>query len=289
MSKVSVISRHPSHKRLEFPEFDLKIRLRFGSRTDFKATKDIDFPSKEAIKNTSNKWRMKKLFEENGVSSPAYAFFSPAKMRRLLGNPDLLDTDDFSKWKDMLEFRYGNAILKFELIFKELNHSRGEGIFFINNHEDLIRVIDNGKKGYVEQVIGNDREFRVHVCDGKAFYTDEKLPREEGHTAKIKNLANGYKYRNRSVSRPYPKAIRKEAIKAVNALGIEFGAVDVAVDSNGNIHVFEVNSAMGLRTKTARLYQERLIDLMIKKGAKLLNNNEDDNSSNNEGETSGQD
>jgi len=276
MPKVSVISRHPSHKRLEFPEFDLKIRLRFGSQTNFKATKDIDFPSKDAIKNTSNKWRMKKLFAENGVKSPIYAFFNPAKMRELVLNNALIEREDLKKWKQMIDFQHGVAIPKFELIFKELNHSRGEGIFFINNHDDLIKVIDNGKKGYVEQVIGNDREFRVHVCDGKAFYIDEKLPREEGHTAKIKNLANGYKYRNRKRTRPYPKTIRKEAIKAVQALGIEFGAVDVAIDSDGNINVFEVNSAMGLRTKTAKLYQERLIQLMIKKGAKLLNNNNHD-------------
>jgi glutathione synthase/RimK-type ligase-like ATP-grasp enzyme len=264
MAKVSVISRHPSHKRLEFPKFDLKVRIRFGSTTDFPARKDIDFPSKEAIRNTASKIRMKKKFDEAEVPSPAWGMFDPTKWR------EMLRTAQYGGFEHLLDDIDGIVVPRFELIFKESNHSRGEGIMFINTHNDIRSVIENGKKGYVERVIGNDREFRVHVCDGKAFYTDEKLPREEGHTAKIKNLANGYKYRNRSVSRPYPREIRGVAIKAVESLGMEFGAVDIAIDVTGNIHVFEVNSAMGLRTKTAQLYQEKLTELIIKKGANLL-------------------
>ena len=269
--KVSVISRHPSHKQFDFPMFDKRIRLRFGSQSTFTATKDIDFPSKEAIKNTSNKWRMKKLFAEHGVKSPQYSFFDPVKWKTMIetGNHYSHDhvLDCIQSHPDDL---VGKIIPKFELIFKELNHSRGEGIHFVNSHEDILKIIENGKKGYVEQVIDNHREFRVHVCDGNAFYVDEKLPREEGHTARIKNLANGYKYRNRSISRPYPREIKEESIKAVKALGIEFGAVDICVGEDGTINVFEVNSAMGLRTKTRELYQEQLIKLFIKKGASII-------------------
>ena len=266
--KVSVISRHPSHKNFDFPEFDKKVRIRFGSTTEFRSQKDIEFPTKEAILNTSNKFKMKKLFDAGDVKSPLWMAFFPSVISNYVLDPTALrNENDIGK---LFTTSDGKLVPRFELIFKELNHSRGEGIMFINNHQDILDVIANGKKGYVEQVISNNREFRVHVCGENAFYVDEKIPREESHTAKIKNLANGYKYRNRSISNPYPSAIKEESIKAVKALSMEFGAVDVAIGVDGEINVFEVNSAMGLRTKTRELYQQQLIELIISKGATII-------------------
>lgn len=261
MAKVSIVSRHPSHRRIELPEFDKKIRIRFGSQKEYSAPKDLEFPSIEAIRNTSNKMRMKKILIESGVKTPFWKPFDFTWAENVVAANSNIMHDDIFKLKP-----------KFELIFKEKNHSRGEGIMFINSVDDLKAVIENGKDGYIEEVVDNHREFRVHVCDGEAFYVDEKLPREEGHTARIKNLANGYKYRNRSVSRPYPSTIKEESVKAVEALGMPFGAVDIALGQDGSVNVFEVNSAMGLRTKTAELYSQKLKEYIISQGANVINN-----------------
>jgi len=263
MKKVSVISRHPSHKNFELPLFDKSVRIRFGSTTTFTKRKQIEFPSIDKIKLTSNKLEMKRIFQESGVASPVWGFVSYRQLRSL--STDKVIPDELSHLFVIAE---GKPEPVFELIFKEKNHSRGEGIMFISNFDDIVSVFNNGKDGYVEQVVGNHREFRVHVCDGDAFYIDEKRPRERGHVARIKNLANGYKYRE--PRKEYPATIKTEAIKAVEAIGIDFGAVDVSISEDGVVNVFEVNSAPGLRSRTRKLYNKKLVELIIKKGAEIV-------------------
>ncbi len=261
--RPSVISRHPSHKNFELPLFDKSVRIRFGSLSTFSRVKDIEFPSIDAIKSTSNKVLMKKKFIEHGVSTPIWGYVDLLSLRIMSENAGIPDS-----LQNLFKVEDGIVVPVCELIFKEKNHSRGEGIMFVASHDDIKLLRENGKEGYLEQVVGNKREFRVHVCDGNAFYIDEKRPRERGHTARIKNLANGYKYRE--PRKEFPDAVKDEAIKAVNAIGIEFGAVDVSLSEDGTVNVFEVNSAPGMRSRTRKLYNEQLISLIIKKGANLI-------------------
>lgn len=261
--KVSVVSRHPSHKNFDLPQFNKSVRVRFGSLTDFPARKDIEFPTKDAIRITSSKIKMKKAFDLAGVSSPVWGEFNISVINSMIDSGVISES-----LAHMFHIVDGKVEPIAELIYKEANHSRGEGIEFIKTNEDLMRVLENGKHGYIEFIVGNEREFRVHVCDGEAFYIDEKRPRESGHTARIKNLANGYKYRE--PKKEYPDLVKSEAVKAVNAIGIDFGAVDVSLSEDGVVTVFEVNSAPGLRSRTRKLYREQIIKLIIKKGAEIV-------------------
>jgi glutathione synthase/RimK-type ligase-like ATP-grasp enzyme len=237
--RVRIASRHPSHKNIlkqgQMPKFPVRVRVRFGSQIPHRKV-DIDFNPIPAIKSTANKMRMKQIFAEHGVQTPAYMENSEDTRRRLA------------------EGELGGVVF-----FKTPFHSRGRGMIV---YKDTSNDSFTNDRGYFEESQVAKREFRVHVMDGVAFYVDEKRPRERGHEALIKNMANGYKFRR--PLREFPPEVISESIKAVKALGLDFGAADVGVNSEG-VWIYEVNTAPSLRTKTRKLYQKALVRLIWKK------------------------
>ncbi len=142
------------------------------------------------------------------------------------------------------------------------------------------------KKGYFQNYIDVKSEFRLHVVDGEIIYAQRKVPRtnmKEAHvtdqTEKIKAMAEkkgakidddtlkfameyqggkiaspdlivksnnrGYKFSNIKLSN-VDKSLASEAIKSVESLGLQFGAVDCVLDVDGKAWVIEVNTGPGL-------------------------------------------
>jgi glutathione synthase/RimK-type ligase-like ATP-grasp enzyme len=237
--RIRIASRHPSHKNIlkqgQMPKFPVRVRVRFGSVIPHRRVA-IDFNSRFKITNASNKMRMKRLFVEHGVKTPKH-LVSGADARELIAEGYLGDT----------------------IFFKTRYHSRGRGMVVFDNKDEASNMT---KEGYFEESQIADREFRVHVMDGEAFYVDEKRPRERGHESVIKNLENGYKFRR--PLREFPPEVITESVKAVIALGLDFGAADVGINSDG-VWIYEVNTAPSLRTKTRKLYQKALVRLIWKK------------------------
>lgn len=238
--RIRIASRHPSHKNIlkqgQMPKFPVRVRVRFGSVIPHRRV-DIDFNPISAITNTANKMRMKQIFVDNGVKTPKY-----------------LENSEDSRQK-ILDGYLGDS----NIFFKTPYHSRGRGMVV---YEERSGANFTTRKGYFEESQIADREFRVHVMDGEAFYVDEKRPRERGHESVVKNMANGYKFRR--PLREYPPEVITESVKAVTALGLDFGAADVGVNSDG-VWIYEVNTAPSLRTKTRKLYQKALVRLIWKK------------------------
>ena len=57
---------------------------------------------------------------------------------------------------------------------------------------------------------------------------------------------------------PYPDTIKQQAIAAVQALGLDFGGVDIALDTEHNTCVFEVNTAPGLTGTAVEILADAL-------------------------------
>lgn len=129
-----------------------------------------------------------------------------------------------------------------------MDGERGRGITIIDPDE----ADEDGTGGGLEKFEGLSgnftrgfdikREFRVHVAFGKVIEVNEKKrrngtnpdPRMRSHrdwVFCVYNLA------------PYPEIIKSESIKAVKALGLDFGGVDIAISGSNEACVFEVNSA----------------------------------------------
>lgn len=104
-------------------------------------------------------------------------------------------------------------------------------------------------------------EYRVHVFNGEVIDVQQKRKRSdfEGEiNTKIRSHANGWNFCRENVN-PAP-AVTEQAIAAVRALGLEFGAVDVIWNNKyQKAYVLEVNTAPGLEGMTVESYGNAIL------------------------------
>jgi len=72
-----------------------------------------------------------------------------------------------------------------------------------------------------------------------------------GPNTLLRSNKMGWKF---SIVKKYPDSMVKVAIKAVKALGLDFGAVDCCIDVKDNVWIFEVNSGPGLEATSLEKY-----------------------------------
>lgn len=101
---------------------------------------------------------------------------------------------------------------------------------------------------FYTQTIMRRHEFRVHVFCGAILATQYKnIPEECGLVASHRH---GCTYTTRDlVGRIGPLSAvtaNELALRAVTTLGLDFGAVDLIMDTRRHIHVLEVNTAPGI-------------------------------------------
>ncbi len=118
---------------------------------------------------------------------------------------------------------------------------------------------------YVEYV-PKKCEYRMHVFRRGDGYVvadiQQKRKRREVDNDdvnyQVRNARHGWVFCRSDLATP-PRAALAEAIKAVEALGLDFGAVDLGVtEKNGRIAVYEVNTAPGLEGTTLDVYAANL-------------------------------
>jgi hypothetical protein len=160
------------------------------------------------------------------------------------------------------------------------------------------------KKGYFQNYIDVKEEFRLHVVDGKIIYAQHKVARTnmkdahvEDQMDKIKRMAEkkgvtideaslkfameyqgdklaspdmiiksntrGYKFSSIKLEN-VNKSLASEAIKAVAALNLQFGAVDCVIDPDGKAWVIEVNTGPGLEGTSFTSYVNAFKDVINK-------------------------
>lgn len=91
------------------------------------------------------------------------------------------------------------------------------------------------------------REYRVHVFKGQVIDHVQKRRRHDNMEVSeyIRNHTHGWVFVHQDFNRL--EEVEREAIAAVEALGLDFGAVDVITEKHtGKVYVLEVNTAVGL-------------------------------------------
>lgn len=132
----------------------------------------------------------------------------------------------------------------------------GEGIILAENVEALGNV---ARGTLITKYIPKSDEYRIHVDrTGQAFCIQQKrrstdVPNEQVNW-KVRNLAGGFIFARHNVNPPEDVII--QARKALNVVGLDFGAVDVIWNQRRNeAYVLEINSAPGLEGSTLIDYQ----------------------------------
>lgn len=110
-------------------------------------------------------------------------------------------------------------------------------------------------------------EYRAHVFDSDCILVAQKK-RMSSETLsgrgldldyQIRNLENGWIF---SVVEDLNRSIPRFAEDIVEAIGLDFGAVDFGMDHLGNFYFFEVNTAPGLEGTTLRAYRDAILRIL---------------------------
>ncbi len=109
---------------------------------------------------------------------------------------------------------------------------------------------------YTKGLMGRHREFRIHVFQGKVIFVQLKKRRNgwrdlETYSNVVRNHGNGWIYASAPDTTAPNASAYNNAILAVSALGLDFGAVDVMTNGD-EAWVLEVNTAPGLSGTTTR-------------------------------------
>lgn len=112
---------------------------------------------------------------------------------------------------------------------------------------------------YALEYIATASEYRVHVFDKAVLRVQEKRPNGDGEPdPDIRSASRGWGLRARNDL--FDDAdLTRPAIRAVEALGLHFGAVDILRGIDGNHYVIEVNTAPGLNNNGIALYADALV------------------------------
>ena len=293
--RPQVLTRHPSHSELRrkhkrFPLVPFKSVIRLGSTTEVKDTianggKRVEINTIEAVRNSSSKIRMKEAFDKNNVPTPIWAYLKD------IIQPKAGDTEIFFRTKIK---GFNDSKMPYPVVVKAEFGSRGNGNTKINNVEEMLEFIAKCHKEnksfnnfIVEKFYNYLREYRIHVTKNGGFYFLRKMLKSDTEDDKkwFRNDKNcvWILQENELFDAPTNlKQIEKEGVNALQAVGLDVGAIDVKVQSrtksdgkerNGDpaFTIIEINSAPSFGELTLEKYIEELPKLIKEKGEKNAN------------------
>lgn len=192
------------------------------------------------ISNSTNKRVMRELFAFEGVPMPRLIQWHPMGFRH----------------------RIGGELFQ-PLVGRPDKHTHGRGFWKIETEAQLDRAIRGTRKKaaatHFMQYIEAEHEIRVHVFQGRSIRMSEK--HVEGAIGNWKQ----YTTIKPTIDKATRKKARTAAKQAVEAVGLDFGAVDILVDAHNSVFVLEVNSAPGIGGSLPKLYAETFIEWHTRK------------------------
>jgi len=222
MFRPQIRTQHPTHSdlRTELPRLPFRSVVRLGSTTDLPDTvtnggQRIECNTVEACRISANKLLMKKAFNRSSVKTAEW----------IAGEAGESDIKVF-------------CANKYPIVAKHIFGSRNSGNTLIKTAEELttwLRGKDLGKYIF-EKFYNYNREYRLHVTKKGYFYTCRKLLKTDTPEDKrwFRNDSNCVWILEENESFDVPinwDAVVEECVKALNAVGLDIGAIDVRIQS----------------------------------------------------------
>lgn len=134
-----------------------------------------------------------------------------------------------------------------------LNGHEGAGIVIAETHDQLpdAALYTEYKKKL--------KEFRVHLFNREVIDVTQKRKRNGANVdTRIRNTAGGWVFTRTNIQEPAD--LRQQALVAINALGLDFGAVDIIYNQYENkCYCLEINTAPGIEGTTVDAYANAII------------------------------
>jgi len=199
------------------------------------------------------------------INHPEKVLLASNKLRFFSFLSDVEDAPRIPDWTlDPLEAAswLTNDQAKYVFARTNLTGHSGQGIVEYDNAEALAEA----PAGVLyTKYIPKKLEYRVHVSRlHGVFSIQQKAMRLEAENPnfRIRNLANGFIYKRENLGE-ISRDVSEQAVKAIAALNLDFGAVDVIYNKRKNqAYVLEVNTAPGLEGTTVLEYANVMRELL---------------------------
>lgn len=157
-------------------------------------------------------------------------------------------------WFDILNLmRFDTVERSYQLhsegpwILRTKNHAQGKNLFYFEDFQDMNdkiqdRIFDNGY--YISEFIQKEAEYRVYIVSGRVACLARKEVEDTSQIA-WNRARTGCEFKNVRWGE-WPLEVCRVACEAFKLSGLDFGGVDVMVDSSGRAYVIEINSACSL-------------------------------------------
>lgn len=157
-----------------------------------------------------------------------------------------------------LTARQANAFVdvSFPLLARKAHGMGGTDIVPVFQREEIPWRIAAGWEWF-SSYVPLEAEYRVWAWRGEALDTFQKVMRRPATYTRIgRNFDNGFDF---EYTADVP-AVTEQAIMALMALGLDFGAVDLLLGKDGRVYVLEVNTAPGALKSHAEATVAKLAD-----------------------------
>lgn len=266
MYLVNIRSRHNTHSPLRrTTRLPFRSIVRLGSSTSTEEVYNniarrvnladvVECNTVQAVKTSSNKLLMKQAFDRAGVKTAIWDTAIPT-------NADL-----------------------YPVVSKHIFGSRGTGNSLHETRENVTAYMQGkAMASYIfEKFYNFSREYRLHVSADGCFYTCRKmLKRDTPEGQRWYRNDNNCVWileDNPEFDKPVNwNAIVAESVKALNAVGLDIGAIDVRVqsraDGRGTVRtapefiILETNSAPSFGDVTLEKYKVEIPKILTRKHA----------------------
>jgi len=153
-------------------------------------------------------------------------------------------------YKCLKDIDYG--WIKTPFMVRKARHSKGSDVRVYNRPFNM-EPLDHDD--FVVEIFDKEREYRVHVAFGKVIKIQRKVPEYEEDMIWNQDSCH---FQRVDANREAYNSIKDLSIKALEALNLDIGAVDVGVKNfrkeDQEDIVFEVNTAPAMNDDTAQRY-----------------------------------
>lgn len=135
------------------------------------------------------------------------------------------------------------------VVVRPWHHTQGQHFHLCNTLDEVrnaaFRLAGGQRQFYITQYIKKAREYRVFVWEDKAVWVAEKTPNDREApiwSHQINTVLTNVRWS------AWPLQSVLKAVEATHRCGLDFGAVDVIEDQEGNAYVLEANTAPGVES-----------------------------------------
>lgn len=155
----------------------------------------------------------------------------------------------------------------YPMIVRRDRHAQGRNLHVCHNYNELMAACNRYANYYISALINKVAEYRVMIVQGRVAWVANKTPGNPEDVAW--NVARGGRFDNVRFDNWPLKAVRM-SIEAFNLSSLDFGAVDIMQDAEGNCYVLEINSAPSQTSPYRQQCVAKCFDWIVRNGKERI-------------------